>query len=252
MAVRIVVFLPAYNEAGTIGAVIRKVPRDLTAAGFADAAVDIVVVDDGSTDDTAALARAAGADRVLVQPRNRGLGAAVRAGLAEAVRLGADVGVMIDADNEYPPEYIPELVAPILRGEADYVLGSRFRGTIHNMRLHRRLGNYFFTWLQKALLFAAPGCGSRVPPLTDGQSGMRAFSREVMERAEIIHDYNYAQVITLNLVRQGFRLSEVPISYQVRTQGQSFIKFRAYLSAVLPAIAREMRRKPRCARRESP
>lgn len=240
---RIVVFLPAYNEAESIGDVIRRVPRVLP--GVPDASVQIVVVDDGSTDDTAAAAAAAGADRVLRQPRNMGLGAAVRAGLAESVRLGADIGVMIDADNEYPPEAIPALVAPIVRGAADYVLGSRFAGSIRGMKLHRRLGNYAFTWLQRALLAISPGYGARFVRLTDGQSGMRAFSREAMERADIIHDYNYAQVITLNLLRQGFRMAEIPITYQVRAKGQSFIKLRKYAIAVLPAIACEMLRTPR-------
>ncbi|TXK87521.1 glycosyltransferase family 2 protein, partial [Parageobacillus sp. SY1] len=101
------------------------------------------------------------------------------------------------------------------------------------MKWHRRLGNYFFTFLQSLLLRTW---------IYDGQSGMRAFSRQAMEHAEIIHDYNYAQVITLNLVRKGFRVKEVPIRYQVRTTGQSFIKFRAYVTAVIPAIWKEMRR----------
>lgn len=71
---------------------------------------------------------------------------------------------------------------------------------------------------------------------------MRGFSRDAMENAVIIHDYNYAQVLTINLVRQGYRLEEIPISYQVRTKGQSFIKFRQYVSSVIPAIYKEMRR----------
>jgi hypothetical protein len=101
------------------------------------------------------------------------------------------------------------------------------------MKLHRRLGNYAFTLLQSLLLRKW---------IYDGQSGMRGFSREAMEKAEIIHDYNYAQVLTLNLIRQGFRLQEVPITYQVRTKGQSFIKFKEYVSSVIPAIYKEMRR----------
>jgi len=232
--IKIVVFLPAYNEAESIPDVLPRVPRDAVPG----AEVVVVVIDDGSRDATADVARAHGADLIVRKARNQGLGAAVRDGLAESVRLGADVGVMIDADNEYPPELIPALVAPILRGEADYVIGSRFAGTILGMKLHRRLGNYAFTWLQRALLAAS----GRPVRLTDGQSGMRAFSREAMERADIIHDYNYAQVLTLNLVRQGFRLAEVPIPYRVRTKGESFIKFQAYARKVIPAIYREMRR----------
>ncbi|NUK30723.1 glycosyltransferase family 2 protein [Parageobacillus sp. VR-IP] len=226
---KVIVFLPAYNEEQSIGEVIRRIPRSFHP--YVD--VKVLVIDDGSTDNTVAAAREAGADYIYQMPENRGLGAAVRQGLQESLRLGADIGVMIDADNEYPAEQIPELLAPIFAGEADYTMGSRFLGTIRGMKWHRRLGNYFFTFLQSLLLRTW---------IYDGQSGMRAFSRQAMEHAEIIHDYNYAQVLTLNLVRKGFRIKEVPIRYQVRTTGQSFIKFRAYVTAVLPAIWREMRR----------
>lgn len=126
-----------------------------------------------------------------------------------------------------------DLLLPIFNGEADYTMGSRFLGTINGMKLHRRLGNYCFTALQSILLMKW---------IYDGQSGMRAFSRQTMEHAEIIHDYNYAQVLTLNLVRKGFRVKEIPILYYVRTTGRSFIKFQSYMSSVLPAIYKEMRK----------
>lgn len=224
----IVVFMPAHNEESNIGEVISRVPRHFDET----CEVRIVVIDDGSKDATVAVAKAAGADAVVSLPCNKGLGAAVREGLAQCCRLGADIGVMIDADNEYPPEQIPDIVAPILNGSADYTFGSRFMGDIQGMKLHRRLGNYLFTLLQVVLLRKW---------IRDGQSGMRAFSREAMDNARIIHDYNYAQVLTLNLIRQGFRLREVPISYRVRTKGQSFIKFNSYMKNVLPAIFKELR-----------
>jgi glycosyltransferase involved in cell wall biosynthesis len=226
---KVVVFLPAYNEEQSIGDVIKKIPRHFHP--LVD--VKVIVIDDGSTDQTVTAAKEAGADYIYQMGKNQGLGAAVRRGLEECVRLGADIGVMIDADNEYPAEQIPDLLAPIFKGEADYTMGSRFLGTINGMKLHRRLGNYCFTLLQSLLLRKW---------IYDGQSGMRAFSRQAMEHAEIIHDYNYAQVLTLNLVRKGFRVKEVPIRYKVRTTGQSFIKFKAYITAVVPAIWKEMRR----------
>jgi hypothetical protein len=99
------------------------------------------------------------------------------------------------------------------------------------MRLYRRIGNYAFTALLVLLT------GARI---TDGQTGMRAFSREAADRAEIVHDYNYAQVLTLDLLRKGFRLEEVPIRYRVREHGESFIRW-SYPAKVLPAIWREMR-----------
>ncbi|WP_018130620.1 glycosyltransferase family 2 protein [Effusibacillus pohliae] len=235
---KLIVVIPAFNEEESIATVIRKVPREFDP----QVRVEVLVVDDGSTDRTALVARAAGADHILSFPANRGLGAAVREGLRVAYRLGADFAVMIDADDEYPADYIPQVVAPIRAGQADYVLASRFAGTIRGMKLHRRLGNFFFTWLQVLLLRKK---------ISDGQTGFRAFSRQVLATLDIIHDYNYAQVMTINIVRQGYRLAEVPIPYKVRTTGRSFIRFWAYVRHVLPAIVREMRRKPGTGRSES-
>lgn len=226
---KVIVFLPAYNEEESIAEVINKVPKEYDPS----VKIEILVIDDGSTDQTVAVAKEAGADHIYKHEHNRGLGAAVRTGLEECYRLGADIGVMIDADNEYPAWQIPELIEPILQKNADYTMGSRFMGTIKGMRIHRRLGNYCFTLLQSILLRKW---------IFDGQSGMRAFSREVLKHAEIIHDYNYAQVLTINIVRKGFRVLEIPIQYQVRTKGESFIKFKAYMTSVLPAIYKEMKR----------
>lgn len=226
---KVVVFLPAHNEEECIEEMINTIPR-VMGKGIK---VKVILIDDGSTDRTVELAKRAGIDAIFANPTNQGLGAAVRQGLNRAVELDADISVMIDADLEYPGHQIPDLIKPIIDNEADYVMGSRFLGTIHGMKLHRRLGNYIFTLLQSILLRKW---------IYDGQSGMRAFSKEVMQSAEIIHDYNYAQVLTLNIVRKGYRMKEIPIEYHVRKKGQSFIKFKAYMTAVLPAIYKEMQR----------
>lgn len=226
---KVIVFLPAFNEEESIGEVIKNIPRSFAGAGL----VEVLVIDDGSTDGTVLESKRAGADHIISFEKNRGLGAAVRKGIEECFRMGADVGVMIDADGEYPAWQIPDIVKPILNGETDYTMGSRFMGTIKGMKFHRRMGNYFFTFLQTLLLRKW---------LYDGQSGMRAFSRQVLQHAEIIHDYNYAQVLTLNLVRKGFRVLEVPIKYRVRTTGTSFISFKKYMTKVVPAVYREMSR----------
>jgi len=226
---KIIVFLPAHNEEKSLPLVLRRIPRTIDRHP-----VEVIVIDDGSTDGTREVALKHGA-RVYSFDRNRGLGAAVREGLERSYDHGALVAVMIDADNEYPADQIPDIVRPILANEADYVFGSRFLGTIDGMRLYRLLGNHVFTWIQCLLLKRR---------IHDGQSGMRAFSRMACAHAEIIHDYNYAQVLTLNLVRKGFRLHEVPIRYRVRETGKSFIRFN-YIHRVLPAIWREWRRSVR-------
>jgi glycosyltransferase involved in cell wall biosynthesis len=223
---RIAVVIPAKDEGATIGALLDGVSK-VSVPGHD---LHPIVVDDGSTDATAAIARGRGAE-VVTHPGNRGLGAAVRTGLRAAVASGAIAVAYLDADLEYAPGDIPKLVEPVISGRADYVLGSRFRGGVRGMRLYRRIGNYAFTALLVLLT------GARI---TDGQTGMRAFSREAADRAEIVHDYNYAQVLTLDLLRKGFRLEEVPIRYRVREHGESFIRW-SYPAKVLPAIWREMR-----------
>jgi glycosyltransferase involved in cell wall biosynthesis len=219
--------LPARNEVASVAGVVRRTPD--TVAGRH---VHCLVVDDGSTDDTARVAAEAGA-AVVDHGDTRGLGAAIRTGLAHAVAGGAAAVAFCDADGEYAPEELERLVRPILDGEADYVVGSRFTGTILRMHHHRRLGNRALTFVLRHLARA---------PITDGQSGYRALSARAAAAAEMIHDYNYAQVLTLNLLRQGFRYAEVPISYTYRTHGRSFVRPVRYLRAVVPAVWREMRR----------
>jgi glycosyltransferase involved in cell wall biosynthesis len=185
-----------------------------------------LVVDDGSTDRTAEVARAAGAE-VVRHPTNRGLGAAVRTGLAWATEQRAGAVAFCDADGEYDPAELARLVAPILDGTADYVVGSRFAGTIRRMRPHRRLGNLVLTaWVRWTVR----------QPVTDGQSGYRAFSPVAAAAARVPHDYNYAQVLTIDLVAQGFTYHEVGIDYAFRSGGDSFVRLGRYLRRVVPAV----------------
>ncbi len=229
---KLLVVIPARNEERTVGDVVRQVPRQF----LPGLKVEVLVVNDGSTDRTAAVAREAGADHLVSGPA-RGLGACIRFGFRRAYELGADYVVMIDADGEYPPDQIPEVLAPLRLDMADYVLGSRFLGYIRRMRLIRRLGNYAFTWLQSLLLRRW---------ISDGQTGMRALNRAALRDLHLVSDYNYAQVMTLNLLRQGFRLAEVPITYSAHPDpARSFVQFVPYMKNVLTAIWREMLRDPR-------
>ena len=123
------------------------------------------------------------------------------------------------------------MVAPILDGSADYVVGSRFAGDIRRMLPHRRFGNRVLTIL---LRFVARA------PISDGQSGYRALSAAAAADAEVIHDFNYAQVLTLDLLGKGYRYAEVPISYGFREHGRSFVRLGRYLRAVIPAVHREL------------
>lgn len=225
-AAPIVAMLPAHDEEATVGEVVGRLPA--TACGRP---VVALVVDDGSTDGSASRAAAAGA-RVVRQPGNLGLGAAVRRGLAEATALRPACVVYLDSDGEYAPEELGRLAAPVLSGAADYVVGSRFAGGPRRMRPHRTVGNRVLTgWVRWA---------ARRPDLTDGQSGYRAFSPGAAAAAEVVHDYNYAQVLTLDLLGKGYAYAEVPITYAFRTTGTSFVRLGPYLRRVLPAVHREL------------
>ena len=224
-AAPVVLFMPAFNEEEAVGACIERAPSHVFGHE-----VQVLIVDDGSTDATADVARAAGAE-VLELGQNQGLGAAVRAGFQAGVERNAAVVVFCDADGEYPPEELANLVKPILTGQADYVGGSRFLGRIDHMRPHRRFGNIVLT---KTLSVIARR------KITDGQTGYRAFSLDAARSAEIIHDFNYAQVLTLDLLAKGYRYEEVPISYHFRKTGESFVKLGNYLRNVVPAVYREL------------
>jgi glycosyltransferase involved in cell wall biosynthesis len=222
----VVAFMPVHNEESTVGLVVAGLHDHL-----GDRPLVVLVIDDGSTDSSAARAAEAGAV-VISQPGNLGLGAAVRRGLAEAVTYEPCAVLYLDADGEYSPADAPAMLAPVHSGDADYVVGSRFAGRIGRMLPHRRFGNRVLTLWVRWL--------TRRRDLTDGQSGYRAFSPAAAAAAEIVHDYNYAQVLTLDLLAKGFRYAEVPIAYSFRDAGKSFVTLGRYLWRVVPAVHREL------------
>ncbi len=237
----VVALVPVHDEAPTVADVVRGLPAHVTGPAGVHPVVPLVV-DDGSTDGSGDIARASGAT-VVRQPSNLGLGAAVRRGLAEASALQPAAVVYLDADLEYDPAELASLAAPVLAGDADYVIGSRFAGRIERMLPHRRFGNRVLTvwvrWMTRR-------------PVTDGQSGYRAFSARAAAQAHVVHDYNYAQVLTLDLLGQGFSYAEVPIRYSFRASGTSFVRLGRYLRKVVPAVHRQLNPPRRPQRRVTP
>ncbi len=207
---KLVVQIPCLDEAPRIAEVVRSIPRDI--AGVDE--VLVVIVDDGSTDGTAETALAAGADHVVRFPHNRGLSFAFQAGLREALRLGADIIVNTDADNQYDASCIPDLIGPILASEADIVVGDR--------RPHQ---NSEFSWVKRRL----QRIGSRVVALAgaagavDATSGFRAYTREAAIDLIVINRYTYTIESTIQAGLGPLRIIWVPVRTNARTRDSRLI-----------------------------
>ena len=199
---RVSFLIPAYNEASTIGEVLERIAAlDLDA--------QVIVVDDGSTDDTAAIAEAAGAT-VIRQP-NRGKGAAIRTAIGEA---DGDIAVIQDADMEYDPAEVPELIEPIVRGAADVVFGSRLRGgkPQRAFLFWHLVGNRFLSLVTNALFNTT---------LSDMETGYKAFRIEVLRSLELSEDgFGIEPEITGKVCLRKLRIYELPISYYGRTHDE--------------------------------
>lgn len=182
------IVMPAYNEERSIGRVIDALRRE----GWKD----IIVVDDGSKDRTGEIARKRRAV-VVRHERNKGLGAALRTGLAKAVELGADCAVTFDADGQHDPKAVRILLNATER--ADLVIGVR---TLVNPPFHKRIGNFILNFITRAL-------GG---PITDSQSGMRAFNRRALELIKIKSNrYEVSSEILIQARLKGLRIDEVPV-----------------------------------------
>lgn len=204
---RVLVIIPAFNEAGRIAAVV---------AGIRAAApeADVLVINDGSRDDTAVVARQTGAV-VVSHPFNMGYGVAIQTGYKYALRHDYDYLVQIDGDGQHDPTHIPELLAIVQSGTADFVLGSRFLSNAsYRPPLIRRLGMAFFRQIVSLVIRQ---------PMTDCTSGYQAFNREVMQffASELFPcDYPDADVL-ISLHLAGFRIRELPVRMYANAAGKS-------------------------------
>ena len=200
----VVVVIPAWNEAGSIGEVVRGIPAGLARA--------VIVVDGGSQDGTADRAREAGAE-VIVEPR-RGYGRACLSGVQRAVELDADVVAFIDAGGCEDPADLPSIVAPVRRGEYDLAVGARVRSRREagSLRPLQRLGNRFATEV------VALRWGHRYADL----GSMRAIRLNALARLDLAeHGMGWPAAMQVRAARRGLRVIEVPIGYSRRRTGRS-------------------------------
>jgi len=206
----LIVALPALNESPTIADVIGRIPRDY--AGITK--TTIIVIDDGSTDNTAAIARSCGAI-VISHPHNKGVGAAFHTAVRESICLNADLLVNIDADGQFNPSDIDTLIKPIVDGEADFVTASRFKDSSikPEMPWVKYMGNKFMSCLISKLTKRN---------FYDVSCGFRAYSKETLYRINLFGKFTYTQETFLDLVFKDVRILEIPIPVLgVRKYGKS-------------------------------
>ena len=200
--------IPAYNEEKSIPTIIQKTKK------YVDY---VVVIDDHSIDNTERIAKECGAT-VICHSTNKGVGGAMKTGIAYAKKMRPDIVVTIDADGQHDPEDIPKLIKPIIDGEADLVLGSRFFGTqAADMPLQKSIGNKLLAFMVSLLV------GTR---LKDTQTGFRAFNRKALLSLNLVSYFTYTQEMILDLCHKGFRCAEVPVQVHPRKHGQSKVVSR--------------------------
>ena len=231
---KIVVVMPAYNAAQTIERTYREIPLDLVD--------EVVVTDDASHDETVAVARTLGL-RTLVHPRNRGYGGNQKTCYAEALRLGADVVVMLHPDYQYTPKLLPSMIGLITDGPFDAVLGSRVlggRALAGGMPMYKYVANRLLTAAQNLL------CGAK---LSEYHTGYRAFTREVLEALPLLEnsdDFVFDNQMLAQILLAGFEIGEVscPAAYFEEASSINFRRSVRYgLGVLLTSLQAFLQRK---------
>lgn len=195
---KLIVQIPCYNEERTLAETVSDVPREIPGIDR----VEILVIDDGSTDRTREVAANLGVEHIVKHKHNQGLARAFRTGLDACLTHGADIIVNTDADHQYVGADIPKLVAPILAGEADMVIGDRRTGDLPHFSPIKK----FLQWLGSGVVRRLAGIG--VP---DAVSGFRAFSREAAIRLNILSNFSYTIETVIQAGKRDLKVKSVPI-----------------------------------------
>jgi glycosyltransferase involved in cell wall biosynthesis len=211
MTVKVIVQIPCYNEQGTLPDVMRDMPKSIPGVDE----LETLVIDDGSTDSTVEVARSLGVNHIVRHNGNKGLAAAFQTGLDACLRMGADIIVNTDGDNQYPQSMIPELVAPILRGEADMVVGDRQVRQIEQFSPVKKTLQVMGSWVVRQV------SGTTVP---DAPSGFRALSREAALRLNVITNYTYTLETIVQAGKKNIKTASVPISTNTVTRPSRLVR----------------------------
>jgi glycosyltransferase involved in cell wall biosynthesis len=202
---KLIIQIPCFNEEAQLPTTLSRLPRQID--GFD--AVEWLIIDDGSTDRTIEVARAAGVDHVVRLTNNKGLAAAFQAGLDAGLKLGADVIVNTDADNQYEGADIPKLVAPILSGHADMVVGDRQIGTIAHFSAGKKLLQRLGSWVVRQ------ASSTEIPDTT---SGFRAYNREAALSMQAVSRFTYTLETIIQAGKLLVAVEHVPIRTNAKTR----------------------------------
>ena len=223
---KLIVQIPCLNEAATLAATVRDIPRQIEGVD----AVEILIIDDGSTDRTVEVARELGVDHVVRFRRNRGLAAAFTAGLDVCLRLGADIIVNTDGDNQYAARCIPALITPILAGEADMVIGDRQVDTIAHFSSTKKRLQKLGSWVVRQ------ASDTDIPDTT---SGFRAYSREAALHINVVSDYSYTLETIIQAGKHRLALGHVPVRTNPKLrESRLFRSLPSYLRRSAETIVR--------------
>ena len=202
---KLIIQIPCYNEATTLPAVLRDLPTAIEGIDV----IETQIIDDGSTDDTVEVARRLGVDHIVRMNRNKGLAAAFRAGVANALQHGADILVNTDGDNQYRGEDVAKLIASMLAEKADMVVGCR-----------PIIDHQEFSRLKKVLQLVGSWVVRVVSKTTipDAASGFRAYSRDALMRLNIVSDFSYCMETIIQAGNANMKVSHTPIRVNLKTR----------------------------------
>lgn len=195
---KLIIQIPCYNEAGTLATTLKELPRKVE--GFDE--VEWLIINDGSTDNTVEVAKTCNVDHIISLTNNQGLARGFMAGLNKCLKLGADVIVNTDADNQYNAKDIHLLVKPILAGAADIVIGARPINTIRHFTFTKKILQNFGSWVIRML------SKTNIP---DAPSGFRAISRDAAMHLNVFNDYTYTLETIIQAGQKNMAITSVPI-----------------------------------------